>query len=187
MPTMHEVVTPEGFFPAPGSNDTVLASLSAEDRLAILEAPCRFEWAFDARRLDVLADLFTDDVVVDHVFGYRTGKKAVMEMMRSKVPSTGLRHQATNPMIFAGPGGTVCVLSYLLVTQVEAEGEAAALVPRILVHAVVTDEVRKEEGRWKVARRTFEQMKLPASYPLGEAARSYMEATAGEREVTGRL
>ena len=184
MPTMSEVVVPDAFFAnhLSGANAPQF-KLSAEDRLDILDCTNRFEWAFDARRMDELSALLTDDVIIDHVFGYREGKRAVMEMMRGMVTSTGLRHQATNASIFVDDDGQICVLSYLFVISVEAATPQAAPPPSILGHALVTDVVRREGNAWKIARRTFEQMSVPESYLPDASARRALEVTASQRAV----
>jgi hypothetical protein len=179
MATIHDVIVPAEFF----NNHVTSASkvqLSADDRLDILDLVNRFEWSFDARRFDALEEILTEDAVIDHIFGFRKGKKACIDMLRGTVPGYGLRHQGINASIFINDKDEIAVLSFLNVVQVTDEG-IGLQPPVILGHAVVTDVVRKENDTWKIVSRTFEQMKVPDVYLPDETARKAIEKTAAER------
>ena len=53
--------------------------------------------------------------------------------------------------------------------------------PANLAHALVTDVVRKEDGRWKLARRTFEQMRVPESFMSEAEQQIHLEPSASQR------
>ena len=84
--TLHDTILPPHFFDGrislPGND-----KLSADDKFAILDVSLRFEWCFDSQNMDELENLLTDDMVLDHFWGYREGKKAVMELLRAHVPT----------------------------------------------------------------------------------------------------
>ena len=116
--TLQDTILPAQFFTgrisAPG-NDT----LSADDKLRILDVSLRFEWNFDSQHMDELSELLTEDVVPDHCWGFREGRKAVMDLLRSKVASTrGMRRQSTNAVLVPNPDGSVSVFAYLFSVNV---------------------------------------------------------------------
>lgn len=180
MPVMNEVVAPNALFKTRYFSTEGL-KLSAEDRLDILDLVYMFEWAFDSRRFDALSEILTDNVVIDHIFGYREGKEAALEMLRAQVTSNGLRHQATNPIVFVNERGEVSVLSYLFVMKVVNESSENYSLPAPLAHALVTDVMRKDNGRWKLARRTFEQMRVPEAFMPASQQRQVLEPAASQR------
>ncbi|AXC13853.1 Aldehyde dehydrogenase [Acidisarcina polymorpha] len=174
--TLQDTILPDTFFSnrlsLPG-NDT----LNADDKFAILDVSFRFEWCFDSQHMDELAAILTDDVILDHFWGYREGKPAVMELLRANVPATrGIRHQSTNAVIVPDGDGSVSVISYLFAVLV-ANGNG---LPAIAGHALVTDVIRKDGDRWKIARRTFEQMRTPEGYLPAETEELW-QATAADR------
>lgn len=176
MAKLISVEVPEAFFAVSGT------ALSADDKLAMMELTCRFEWAFDSRHLDALDAILADDVVIDHLYGLAEGKAAAMQMLRDVVPYRGIRHQATNPVCFIDAQGRPAVLSFLMVVQVADEsGKVEDMLPRVLAHALVTDVMRKDGDRWRIAGRTFEQMRLSKEYAPDEAAWRTIEETAAER------
>ena len=176
METMVNVIAPDAFFRA---GDT---SYSADDTLAMLELINRFEWCFDARRLDVLEGLLTHDVVIDHLFGLASNKAEAMRMLCDVVPFRGIRHQATNATVFTNDAGEPCVLSYLMVVQTHDDaGKATDQLPRVLAHALVTDRMRRTAVGWRIAGRTFEQMMLTRDYVPTEDGWRKLQQTAADR------
>lgn len=181
MPVMNELVAPAALFNSRYGDGTAELKLSAEDRLNIVDLTLMFEWAFDARRFDALEKILTEDFILDHIFGYRAGKSAALELLRGSVPSNGLRHQATNPLIFINDENEVSVLSYLYVVKVVNDSADRLTLPSPFGHALVTDTIRKENNRWKIARRTFEQMRVPKTLmPLAEQ-QIHLEPAASQR------
>ena len=176
METMVNVIAPDAFFRAGGP------SYSADDKLAMLELTNRFEWCFDARRLDALEGLLTEDVVIDHLFGLASNRAEAMRMLRDVVPFRGIRHQATNATVFTNDAGEPCVLSYLMVVQThDDEGKATDQLPRVLAHALVTDRMRRTPEGWRIAGRTFEQMMLTRDYVPTEDGWRKLQQTAADR------
>jgi hypothetical protein len=181
METMVNVLAPDAFF---RDSD----ALSADDKLAMLELTNRFEWCFDARRLDVLATLLTEDVVIDHLFGMANNKTEAIAMLRDVVPFRGIRHQATNATVFTNDKDEPCVLSYLMVVQThDDDNKVTNQLPRVLAHALVTDRMRKDGNRWLIAGRTFEQMILTRDYVPTEDGWRKLQQTATERAAEKAL
>ena len=176
------VTLPDAFF-SRRALGTTSGRLTADDVVEIMDVVARFEWSFDARRFDALADLLTEDVVCDHIFGYRAGKTAVMDMLTNVIPYYGLRHQSTNATVYLDERGNPCAVSYLVVIQVATESGDDGPFPLVIADALVTDSMRRENGRWRIAGRTFEQMKVTSVYLPDEATRRSFEATAAERAV----
>jgi hypothetical protein len=174
------VTLPDAFF-SRRALGTTSGRLTADDVVEIMDVVARFEWSFDARRFDALADLLTEDVVCDHIFGYRAGKTAVMDMLTNVIPYYGLRHQSTNATVYLDERGSPCAVSYLVVIQVATESGDDGPFPLVIADALVTDSMRRENGRWRIAGRTFEQMKVTSVYLPDEATRRSFEATAAER------
>ena len=176
METMVNGIAPEAVF------RTGEPSYSADDKLAMLELTNRFEWCFDARRLDALEGLLTEDVVIDHLFGLAANRAEAMRMLRDVVPFRGIRHQATNATVFTNDAGEPCVLSYLMVVQTHDDaGNATDQLPRVLAHALVTDRMRRTPEGWRIAGRTFEQMMLTRDYVPTEDGWRKLQQTAADR------
>jgi hypothetical protein len=174
------VIAPESFFT--GRVGDVAPKLSAEDRLEMIELTSRFEWCFDTRHLDELEASLTDDVVIDHLFGLATNRTESMKMLREVVPFRNIRHQATNAVPFIDEKGRPAVLSFLMVVQVhDDDGKVKDLLPRVLAHALITDVMRKENGKWRIAGRTFEQMCTSRDYLPSDEAWLELQQTASER------
>lgn len=106
-----------------------------------------------------------------------------MAMLRDKVPFRGVRHEAANPVLFINDEGEPSVLSFLTVVQVHDPDDAVMkTLPRVLDHALVTDVMRKgEDGVWRVARRTFEQMIRAYDRDPDEAGWRQFQKTAAQR------
>ena len=77
----------------------------ALERQLISETAHRYAWAFDERRVDILADLFTEDVAFS--FSVRgddpvdaSGREEVMTMLQaSMLPGLGTRHLLVNHVV----------------------------------------------------------------------------------------
>ena len=173
---LEDTILPPHFFTgrisAPGNDP-----LSADDKFAIIDVSLRFEWCFDAQQMDKLSELLTDDVVLDHCWGFREGKKAVMQLLQANVPTTrGIRHQSTNAVLVPNADGSVSVFAYLFAVVVANAKE----LPSIAGHALVTDVLRKDGLCWKICRKTFEQMRTPEGY-LTPVVEKMWQATAADR------
>lgn len=181
--TRPAVATTSGYF-APLAQQ--VGRLSAEDRLAIADLVLRFEWCFDSRDYVALADMLTDDAVIDHIWGYREGRDAVIQLLVEwEHANVGLRHQGTNLVVWAEDDRTAAAHSYLVgitMTGPLTDDSAAPEYRQVAGHGLVTDRFRREQdGIWRMTRRTIEQMYIAPDYLPDEQARRWFAQTADER------
>ncbi len=125
-------------------------SLSAADRLAILDIVTRADEAASRRDADVYVALFTEDAVLDGTQGRHAGRKAlhaaVGPVWAAEGPAT--LHLTLNPIVEPGPSDDeATVRSVLLILD-------PATPPAIRTAAAITQELRRAEGAWRIARRT---------------------------------
>lgn len=141
-------------------------TLSAEDRLDILELLARADTAASDRDADAYLALFSDDAVLDGAQGDYRGKDALREAVGRIWP--------------AEPPGTVhLTLNATIDPAGEQDGEPAAMARSVLVivgpgpasaivHvARIAQQVRRSGGTWRIVRRTVGASGVGAS---GEAS-----------------
>ena len=134
--------------------------LSAEDRLEMQEAIRLFEWAFISQNGIALGDRITDDIEIDHPFGYVKGKENLFSGKGPAIPFFGLRHSYINQVAFVSEEGSAAMLSHMLVTQVIAEAEIDVNFPAIYGSLITIHSFRKENNEWKIHKIDFDQLKL---------------------------
>jgi len=127
------------------------SNLGTSDRLDILEVLTRAEAAATARDADAYVELFTDDAVLDGAQGVHTGREAL--------------RQAVGP-IWAGEGlATFHLLLNALIDRVNTDCDEAiatsvllivhqASPPQVLHLSERTQQLRRVDGYWKIARRS---------------------------------
>ena len=125
-------------------------SLSAADRLAILEVITRADDAASRRDADGYVALFTDDAVLDGTQGRHAGRQAlraaVGPVWAAEGPAT--LHLTLNPVIEPGSSDDQAVVrSVLLILDPAAP-------PAIRTAAAITQELRRADGSWLITRRT---------------------------------
>jgi uncharacterized protein (TIGR02246 family) len=134
-----------------------LMSLSAADRLAILEVITRADDAASRRDADGYVALFTPDAVLDGTQGRHAGREelraAVGPVWAAEGPAT--LHLTLNSVIEPGPSSDQAVArSVLLIID-------PAPPPTLRAAAAITQEIRRTEGSWLITRRTV----APAAVP----------------------
>jgi uncharacterized protein (TIGR02246 family) len=132
-------------------------TLSAADQLAILEVITRADDAASRRDADGYVALFTEDAVLDGTQGRHAGRQvlraAVGPVWAAEGPAT--LHLTLNPVIESGPAGDqATVRSVLLILDPAAPAAIRAV-------AAITQELRRADGSWRIARRTV----APAAEP----------------------
>ena len=132
-------------------------TLSAADRLAILDVITRADEAASRRDADSYVALFAPDAVLDGTQGRHVGREAlrasVGPIWAAEGPAT--LHLTLNPVIEPGLSGDQAVArSVLLIID-----PAAPPAPRAV--ASITQELRRTEGSWLIIRRTV----APAAVP----------------------
>lgn len=141
------------------------ASLPTEDRLAIHELIARHCLALDTGDEAHLSSIVTEDFRQEHaVFGALEGRSGFAALMRDNPELLGaIRHQAVNIVAVRTGAGTAKAVHYTIVMQVHAMGaEPPAPLPRLFAHGVVRDQLVRQDGRWLIHRRTYDQMSLTA-------------------------
>jgi ketosteroid isomerase-like protein len=124
--------------------------LSTQDQLEILDLAARYSHATDQQDAEALADTFTDDGIFQ-IAGMepRQGRAAHIAATNAPRPDgLVMRHFISNPVI-DGEGDAATMKLYVEVKNLAAGG-TPMLVGRYF------DELRREDGVWKFARRNVE-------------------------------
>jgi uncharacterized protein (TIGR02246 family) len=125
-------------------------TLSADDRLAILDVITRADEAASRRDADAYVELFTDDAVLDGSQGRHAGRAAlragVGPVWAAEGPAT--LHLTLNPVVEPGPAPDQAVARSVLLIIDPATPAA------IRTTAAITQELRRSEGSWRITRRT---------------------------------
>jgi ketosteroid isomerase-like protein len=135
-------------------------TLSDTDRLAILDVVTRADDAASRRDADGYVALFTPDAVLDGAQGRHAGASAlrasVGPIWAAEGPAT--LHLTLNPVVEPGPAdGEAVARSVLLIID-------PAQPPAIRSTAMITQELRRAGGSWRIARRTV----APAAPDAGQ-------------------
>ena len=125
-------------------------TLSAADRLDILEVVTRADEAASRRDPNAYVELFTEDAVLDGTQGRHAGRAAlraaVGPVWAAEGPAT--LHLTLNPVIEPGPSADqATVRSVLLIIDPAAP-------PVLRAAAAITQEIRRAGGTWRITRRT---------------------------------
>ena len=125
-------------------------SLTAADRLAVLDVVTRADEAASRRDADGYVELFTEDAVLDGTQGRHAGREALRASLApiwaAEGPAT--LHLTLNPVVEPGPAPDQAVArSVLLIID-------PATPPALRTTAAITQELRRSEGSWRIARRT---------------------------------
>jgi ketosteroid isomerase-like protein len=135
------------------TRDGSAVSLSAEDRLDILELLARADTAASDRDTDAYLALFSDDAVLDGAQGDYRGKEALREAAGSIWPAEP-------------PGSVHLTLNAIIDPAGEHDGEPAAVARSVLVivgpgpapaivHvARIAQQVQRSGGTWRIVRRS---------------------------------
>ena len=125
-------------------------TLSAADRLAILDVITRADEAASRRDADAYVALFTEDAVLDGTQGRQAGRQALRSgvgpIWAAEGPVT--LHLTLNPVVEPGPSGDqATVRSVLLIIDPAAP-------PVLRATAAITQELRRADGSWRITRRS---------------------------------
>jgi uncharacterized protein (TIGR02246 family) len=125
-------------------------TLSADDRLAILDVITRADDAASRRDADGYIALFTPDAVLDGTQGGYEGRDALHAAVGPIWAAEGLAtlHLTLNPVVEPGARNDLAVVrSVLLIVDAEQP-------PVIRAAALITQELRRDDSSWRIARRT---------------------------------
>jgi hypothetical protein len=140
-------------------------TLSAEDRLGILDLIGRADQLATRRDAGAYADLFTADAVLDGSQGVHPAaalRSAVGPIWAAEGPAT--LHLTLNPLIDPGAGPDEAVVSSILLIVDPATPIT------IRTAAEITQRVRRDGGTWRITRRTVGQAKGGAGGASGAGA-----------------
>ena len=134
----------EDIEPAPsGSGAEDDGSLSAADKVAIMDVIYRAGRTVDSRDPEGRADCYTDDAVYEYEGGEKTvGRDAFIEKLRGAADPHDSLHWTTNHII-EGTGTEAKGLMYFAVYYQEA----------IAATGTYSDTYRKVDGEWRIASR----------------------------------
>jgi 3-phenylpropionate/cinnamic acid dioxygenase small subunit len=130
-------------------------SLSADDKLAILDLLSRSAYAYDERKLDMLDACFTRDAAfgiriagVEEPIGPFEGIEAIMGLYRGSLEAqTDVRRHVVSNAFFESEGDEPVVVSNLTLFATE-HGEA-----KLLCTGVYRDQLKRDATGWCIHRR----------------------------------
>ena len=147
--------------------------------------------------------ILTEDFVFDHALAKRLDRNSFKQLWQDNAPVLldGIRHQLNNVLVYGNPDGTVTAVAYLNVLKFAVAPNADTPnadksnanqsnadqidTPRLLAHAVQVAQFRqendKENGTWKLASLTIDQMAVSDLFGLDKATQHYFAALAGDR------
>jgi uncharacterized protein (TIGR02246 family) len=126
-------------------------SLTADDRLSILDVVTRADQAASARDADAYVRLFTEDAVLDGTQGRHAGREAlragVGPVWAAEGPAT--LHLTLNPVVeeLGTDGAQATARSILLIIDLASP-------PGIRATAAITQTLIRRNGAWYISRRT---------------------------------
>ena len=136
-------------------------TLSAADRLDILDLLSRADTAAGARDAAAYLALFTPDAVLDGDQGTYRGARALAAGVAAvwAAEPAGTLHLTLNPVIDAAPGEEPAAVARSVLLMIDPGP------PPALVHtAHITQHLHRDAGGWRIARRTV------GTQPAGPAA-----------------
>lgn len=146
-------------------NDEAKA-LEPIDVIAVCELLNRIYLAEDSRDADALRQCVTIDLSHHHsLYGSLRGREAFVNWVLSNPQFfDGLRHQAVNIVTSSEGSDSARVVSYINVFQLFSEDEAlTSVLPRLIAHGVVRDKIVKEDGKWRISERIYDQLSVLGS------------------------
>jgi ketosteroid isomerase-like protein len=131
-------------------------TLSAADRLEILEVITRADWAATRRDADAYVELFTEDAVLDGEQGRHAGREALRASVGPVWAAEGRAslHLTLNPVVEEHGDAGAVTRSVLLIVD---PGPPLAL----RTAALITQTLRRTGGSWRISRRTVEAPAQP--------------------------
>ncbi|MFK7830648.1 MAG: nuclear transport factor 2 family protein [Congregibacter sp.] len=129
-------------------------SISAQDKVEILELLSRSAYAYDERKLDMLAACFTEDAQFSilirdaDMMGPFDGREAIMGLYRGALEQqTDVRRHVVSNAFFDRETEDPKIISNLTLFATDS-GDT-----RLLTTGVYSDTVRHEDGVWRLYRR----------------------------------
>ena len=184
MPFHNITELPEGFCDPDSALPT---ELSISDRIQITELLHRVYLCEDSRDNAALKKILSEDYINEHpLFGKHQSASSFIEWFKNTPTGfDGIRHHCLNSITRAVSQDIAESVSYILVIQLfpaESRNESPSeeldsLLPRTIGHGVVCDRWIKQNDRWYLQHRVYQQMSinsafLPDSNKREDAART---------------
>ena len=124
--------------------------LTLEDRAAIEDLYARYAWALNRGEDDAFAEVFTAESYFEDPSGQYSGSDTpyeVMAAMRANTTFPGRQHWV-GQIVMAGTTQQATARAFVMVTSRHATGAT-----NLHLVAAYFDELRKDDGQWRFARR----------------------------------
>lgn len=159
------------------------SDLSVEDRIAIHELLNRLFLAEDSRDFEALRQILTEDHIFNHAFKHTEGVEDFISWVRDNPDLfDGMRHQALNIATRKISDTEAEAVSYIIVMKLyDISGAKDSSLPGIVAHGVVRDRLIKNDGRWQIAERIYDQMAVSPAFLPDDDARKRFSLTAEKR------
>lgn len=133
-------------------------SMSALDRLEVMELIGRYQQCVDAGDDEAYAANFVPNGVIEAPSGVFNGQEQIKDMIRDLVRNGRIggdppvvRHFISMPYIFSGDDQRCGARTYMLTFGCDDEGDLIAD-----THWTYVDDIVKHEGKWLFERRKFQ-------------------------------
>jgi len=129
-------------------------TLSASDRLDVLDLLTRADAAASVRDADAYLELFADDAVLDGDEGSYHGRDALRHGLAKvwAAEPAGTLHLTLNPVIDADPARPAAAVARSVLLII-----APGTPPAVVATAHITQYLRADAGRWRITRRRVER------------------------------
>ncbi|MBE9116580.1 nuclear transport factor 2 family protein [Lusitaniella coriacea LEGE 07157] len=162
-------------------NTVTSEKLSVEDRVQITELLHRIYLCEDSRDYDALEKILVSDYINEHpLFGKHESASSFIDWFKNTPAGfDGIRHNCLNSITHGIRENVAESVSYILVLQLfpaKSRNESPtekldSLLPRIIGHGVVRDRWIRQEDRWYLKHRVYQQMSINAAFLPDKAMR----------------
>jgi hypothetical protein len=161
--------------------------LSVSDRLQITELLHRVYLCEDSRDYHALKKILVDDYINEHpLFGRHESASSFIEWLKNTPAGfDGIRHNCLNSITRGVSQDVAESVSYILVLQLfpaksrnESPNEKLdSLLPRTIGHGVVCDRWIRQQDRWYLRHRVYQQMSINGDFLPDKAMREKASQT----------
>jgi len=160
------------------------AAMAAADMMAIHELVGRIYLAEDSLDREALRDAVMSDVILeDSISGRTLGRDAFAELaMKSAAARAGSRRMALNIVVSPDSENRAFAVHYVLAIKAFASATKSPDL-QLLAQGIVRDQLIKDKGHWRLARRIADQMSVSPSqnFNVNQRAQAARVITPNER------